>query len=284
MAETRQKAPVGRKVMSSPHLQLVLWVIQPLIQVAIAVMLYRRRLHKEFPTFFAYVVVQIPIFLIELPIYRYGGQNACFYTYWSVEAINLVLSFKIIHEVFLDVFKPYHALQDLGTALFKWAAIITVLVSVVLVAVSPSWEDPLITTILVVQRCVYVVQCGLVIFLLAFCRNLGVTWRRLSFGIAIGFGLISASALLTFAMYSGRRLHAPEVQVAVLLAYDMGMAVWTIYALINRRADMVPVLVPQRWDEALMDIQPPQTEADSLIPMFEHMVDQALSKSHGPHA
>ena len=270
--------------MSSLHLQFVLWVMQPLIQAAIAILLYRRRLHKEFPTFFTYVVVQIPIFLIELPVYRYGGQSIYFYTYWSVEAINLVLSFKIIHEVFLDVFKPYHALQDLGTALFKWAAIITVLVSVVLVAVSPSWEDPVVTTILVVQRCVYVVQCGLVIFLLAFCRNLGGTWRRLSFGIAIGFGLISASALLTFAMYSGRRLHAPDVQVAVLMAYDMGMVVWTIYALINRRADMVPVLVPQRWDEALMDIQPPQTEADSLIPMFEHMVDQALSKSHGPHA
>jgi hypothetical protein len=33
-----------------------------------------------------------------------------------------------------------------------------------------------------------------------------------------------------------------------------------------------------------MDIQAPQSEADSLIPMFEHMVDQALSKSNSTHA
>lgn len=284
MAETRQKAPVGRKVMSSPHLQLVLWVIQPLILGTIAVILYRRKLHKEFPAFFSYVATQIPIFCIQLPVYFYAGSTTYFYTYWAAAGLNVVFAFAIIHEIFLDIFKPYHALQDLGTALFKWAAIITILVSVVLVAVSPSWEDPIETTILVVQRCVHVVQCGLVVFLLAFCGTLGVKWRRLSFGVAIGFGLCSASELLTTALYSGRRMHTPTVQTIVLIAYDLAMAVWTFYSLVNRRADMVPVLVPQRWDEALMDIQPPSTEADSLIPMFEHMVDQALSKSHGPHA
>jgi len=57
-----------------------------------------------------------------------------------------------------------------------------------------------------------------------------------------------------------------------------------VYALLNRRRDLVPVLVPQRWDEALADIQPVLSEADSLIPMFEHMVDQALSKRDKAHA
>jgi hypothetical protein len=47
---------------------------------------------------------------------------------------------------------------------------------------------------------------------------------------------------------------------------------------------MVPVLVPQRWDQALAEIQPAQSDADSLIPMFEHMVDQALSKTDKAHA
>ena len=72
----------------------------------------------------------------------------------------------------------------------------------------------------------------------------------------------------------------PTMQLTIMLTYVAGMLVWLLYSLLNRRRDMVPVLVPQRWDEALMEIQPPQGDADSLIPMFEHMVDQALSKSH----
>ena len=149
---------------------------------------------------------------------------------------------------------------------------------------SPSWEDPLLNSILVVQRCVQVVQCGLVVFLLAFCSNLGVNWRRLSFGIAFGFGIISASQLLSIALFSGRRIHTPTAQLSIMFAYLIGLLVLLFYSLNNRRSDMVPVLVPQRWDEALMDIQPPQGEADSLIPMFEHMVDQALSKTNDTRA
>ena len=272
--------------MSSPRLELALWVTQTIIQAAIATILYRRKLHKEFPAFFAYVVAQIPIFCVQLPVYLYAtlGSNIYFNVSWLAAAINLALAFRIIHEIFLDVFKPYHALRDLGTALFKWAAIIMVLVSVALIAVSPSWEDPLRTSVLIVQRCVRVVQCGLVVFLLAFCGSLGVKWRRLSFGIALGFGLISGSELITTALFSGRRIVAPTVQLTVMITYIAGMLIFLFYSLLNRRSEMVPVLVPQRWDEALMDIQPSQNEADSLIPMFEHMVDQALSKSHDTHA
>jgi len=269
--------------MSSPRLLLALWVIQPIIYVLIAVAFYRRRMHKEFPAFFAYIFLQIPVFCIQFPIYLYGLKTAYFYIYWIWAALELVLVFKIIHEIFLDIFKPYHALKDLGDALFKWAAIITVLVSVVLVAVSPSWEDPLLTSILVVQRCVRVVQCGLVVFLLAFCRTLNVNWRRLSFGIAMGFGVIAGSELVTTALFSGGRIKGPVMALAGLLGYSAGMSLWLFYSIVNARRDFAPVLVPQRWDEALMDIQSPAPETeDSLIPMFEHMVDQALSKTTHP--
>ena len=270
--------------MSSPHLPpelMVPWVIQPVIQGAIATVLYHRRLHKEFPAFFAYIVAQIPIFCINFLVYRfagYTGHGLYFTVYFMAEALNLLFAFKIIHEIFLDVFKPYHALKDLGVALFKWAAFVMVLVSAVLVSVGQSRLDPLITSILVVQRGIAVVQCGLVVFLLAFSRNLGVSWRRLSFGIALGFGVVSGGELLVTVLYSGRMHHNLE-SIMSMAAYDLGMLVCLFYSLVNRRREVVPVLVPQRWDEALSDIHPQQSDADSLIPMFEHMVDQALSRT-----
>ncbi|HWH57738.1 MAG TPA: hypothetical protein VN682_08915 [Terriglobales bacterium] len=270
--------------MSSPRLLMALWISQTIIQIAIAAILYRRKLNKEFPAFFTYIVAQVVIFCVQLPVFEFGGATLYFDAYWVGAALNIFLAFRIIHEIFLDVFKPYHALKDLGAALFKWAAIIMVLLSVALIMVSPSWEDPVRTSILIVQRCVRVVQCGLVIFLLAFSSTLAVSWRRLSFGIALGFGIFSASELLTTALFSGGRIRTPTVQLAAMTTYIVGMLVWLFYGLVNRRREMVPVLVPQRWDEALMEIQPAEAEGDSLIPMFEHMVDQALSKTGNSQA
>ena len=267
--------------MSSPHMMLTIWVIQAITQSAIAVVLYRRKLHKEFPAFFSYVIVQLLGFCVQLPVYSYCENRMVYFeVYWVGTALDLVLSFKIIHEIFLDVFKPYHALKDLGTALFKWAALIMVLLSAVLISFT-STQDPMITGILTVQRCVRVVQCGLVVFLLAFSSSLAVNWRRLSFGIALGFGVLAGGELLASALLSGQRLHAQFWQVSTMVSYEVGSLLWLFYSLNNRRRDMVPVLVPQRWDEALMDIQAHPAEGDdSLIPMFEHMVDQALSKTN----
>jgi hypothetical protein len=270
--------------MSSPHLILAIWVIQAVTQAAIAIVLYRRKLHKEFPAFFLYVIVQLLAFCVQLPVYNYCENRIVYFeVYWVGTALDLVLSFKIIHEIFLDVFKPYHALKDLGTALFKWAALIMILLSAVLISFS-STQDPMITSILTVQRCVRVVQCGLVVFLLAFSSSLAVNWRRLSFGIALGFGVVAGGELLASALLSGQRLHTPFWQVSTMLSYELGSSLWLFYSLCNRRRDMAPVLVPQRWDEALMDIQSRESEGDSLIPMFEHMVDQALSKTNSTHS
>jgi len=272
--------------MSSPHITITLWVLQTIIEIVIAAVLYRRKLHKEFPAFFAYVIADMAVFCIQFAVYFYAslGSNLYFEVYWSSTAIMLVFTFRVIHEVFVDVFKPYHALRDLGTALFKWAALIMILVSVALIALSPSWQDPLKSSILIIQRCVRVVQCGLLVFLLAFCGSLGVNWRRLSFGVALGFGFISASEMITTALFSGGRMQVPLVQLTFIATYDVGLLIFLFYSLANRRADMVPVLVPQRWDEALLDINVPQSEAESLIPMFEHMVDQALSKAPNTHS
>jgi hypothetical protein len=43
------------------------------------------------------------------------------------------------------------------------------------------------------------------------------------------------------------------------------------------------LLRPQRWEQSISDIQHPVT-SDSLIPMFEGMVDRALSRTHAAPA
>jgi hypothetical protein len=265
--------------MSSPDIQLALWILQPVLQAAIVVIAYRRHLQREFPVFMVYALVQIALFAVQYPVYKWCNSGTYFYVFWVGAGINVVLAFKIIHEIFLDIFRPYHALRDLGTALFKWAALIMVLVSVVVISVTPGLDDPLSETIEVIQRCVRVVQCGMVLFLLAFCKNLGVSWRRQSFGIALGFGLFAGVELLTTALHAGLHIRGTTMNMIDMVAYNVGMVLWMLYSILNRRGDAVPVLVPLRWDEGLADIQNHEDGSESLIPMFEHMVDRAFSKA-----
>jgi len=50
------------------QIALYLWCAQPVLQSAVAVVLWRRKLHKLFPVFFAYVLAQIGIFALTFPL------------------------------------------------------------------------------------------------------------------------------------------------------------------------------------------------------------------------
>ena len=105
----------------TPFVQLaqnVLWCAHPVLQAILAAVMFRRKLHRVFPVFFAYLVAEIAIFVVLFPL-RGGSYKLFFYTYWATSALAVVLGFKVIHEIFLDVFRPYHTLRDLGTILFR---------------------------------------------------------------------------------------------------------------------------------------------------------------------
>src|SRR5882762_10848008 len=121
-----------------------LWFAQPLLQSAAAGMMLWRKLFRKFPIFFSYLVSQVFVFALVFITYQWGSYRQYFYSYWICSIISLVIGFKVIHEIFLDVFRPYHALKDLGSVLFKWAALVMVLVAIVVAAASSvSAEGPL---------------------------------------------------------------------------------------------------------------------------------------------
>ncbi|HVO79636.1 MAG TPA: hypothetical protein VMT28_02835 [Terriglobales bacterium] len=260
-----------------------LWIAQPVLQFATATTLFARRLQRRFPVFFAYLIWQILVFGLLFPIRRWGSYSEYFYAFWIADAITLALGFKIIHEIFLDVFRPYHALKDLGSVLFNWAALVMILVASVVAAASPATsQGPLVQAVFTVQRCVRAMQCGLILFLLVFSRYLGVSWRQQSFGIALGFGGFAIVDLGLIALNAAGRVGPSRVDLTNAVAYSCAILVWLGYALLPGvcRDASANLLRSQRWDEGLSDVQHP-LPADSLIPMFEGMVDRAFSRTNG---
>jgi hypothetical protein len=257
-----------------------LWAAHPVLQLVVATVMWRRKLRVKFPVFFAYLVAQVTIFAILFPIRFSGAYAAFFYIYWATAALNAALGFKVIHEVFLDVFRPYHTLKDLGTILFKWAGYVMLLVAAVVGAASTSSEEgPWVQGVLTVQRCVRVIQCGLVLFLVLFSRYLGVSRRQHSYGIALGFGGFASVELIALAFRASGYVGYLAVDVVNMTAYNLAIIGWLTYMWRkNEIRDAGAMLASQRWDQSLSEIQYP-VPADSLIPMFENMVDQAFSRS-----
>jgi hypothetical protein len=269
------------------HTQIAfyLWCAQPLLQAAVAVVLWRRKLYKVFPVFFTYIMAQIGIFAITFPLRSADNYEWYFYTFWAGAAVSALLSFRVIHEIFLDVFRPYHMLKDLGTVLFKWTGLVMLLVSAIVAFSNTAHSDPLAQAVTLLQRSVRMVQCGLILFLLLFSQFLGVSRKQQSFGIALGFGLFASVELVLLALYSGGYLHSGRMNLINTCMYNVAIVVWIGYALVRSsvRDAVTNHLQTQRWERSLADLQtngtPGPVAPDSLIPMFEGMVERAFSRS-----
>jgi hypothetical protein len=264
--------------MRAETIDYVLWCTTPVLMTVIAAFMYRRRLHKEFPYFFNYVIFQVLSFLVEFPLRNLDNY---FYVYWTVRALSIVVSFAVLAEIFKDAFRPYEALRDLSVILFRWCALVVLLVAGMWAIT--SWHgnqvDNVTNAIFLVDRSLRMMQCGLVLFMLLFSEYLGISRRNVLFGIAVGFGFFAAVNMLVMTALS----HQSVVSKANLSrisgsAYILSTLVWLAYVVLpatvrngaTRQADST-----QKWDRALDDARnaPP---AVSLLDTMDETVERLL--------
>jgi hypothetical protein len=266
-------------------LYYALWIMHPLLEAGIALFMLRRGLFRQFKFFFAYIITQLATFAVLFPAFFWRTSEALFYLYWGFDAISVACGFLVIHEVFVDVFKFFHTLRDLGTVLFKWAGLVMLLAAaVVSVSANSAQMSPWIQAIITSQRCVRIIQVGMVMFLLFFAQYVGVSWKQHSFGIALGFGSFAVIELILICSWVGNHLGEPWMSIINMGAYNTSLMLWLTYMAVKRpvRDLSRSLLQPQRWEQSLSDIHHP-LPADSLIPMFEGMVDRALSRTVSPN-
>src|ERR1700740_3324346 len=231
---------------------MALWLAHPLLQGTLLAIMLWRKLYRTFPFFFAYIAFQIVSFAVTFPFRDDRYYRIFFNFYWLTTAVSVVLGFFVIREIFLDVFRPYHTLRDLGSVLFKWAGLVMLMVAGVVAASTTSGtEHPLQTGIMTLQRSVRVVQCGLILFLLVFSRYLGTNWRQKSFGIALGFGAFASVELALVAINAATDNVFNQVLSSFMnmAVYNVSILVWIgyMFAKSPAREPATHMLRPQRW-------------------------------------
>jgi hypothetical protein len=256
----------------------VFWFSASAIQLGVLVVMLRRGLQREYPYFFNYTLLRVLSDVILFVMHR-QSYTLYYFTYWLSAALSVLISFAVLYEIFRHAFRPYEALRDLGVILFRWAALVILLVAGMWIVTSgdQAHEGSITNAILLVERSVRLMQCGLVFFLLLFSEYLGISRRNLLFGIALGFGLFASVDMLVASGLS----HSGVVHVSVLRwfisgAYNLSAVIWLGYiALAPSRSTAPTAIRTPEWNSALEDARIPAV-ADSLLDSMDRTVERLL--------
>jgi len=274
----------------SPLLQYALWFTAPVLQTAIVVILWRRRLQRAFPFFFSYTALQVLNFAALFAVMTRAPKHY-FHAYWTLEGLNVIAGFAVIYEIFSHAFEPYKGLRDLGNVLYRWVIVVMFLVSGVFAATSPGGDaQRIVAWVILLERVVRVMQCGLLLFVFLLCSRLGLTWRHYVVGLALGFGAFSSIelTLLTIRTQVGNASLDYVVNLAKAVSYNLAVMIWLGYLASpqpsRRKVEIQPQ--PDRWDYALLTLLHPNPPA--FIASMEQAVERVLngnskSKAAGHH-
>jgi hypothetical protein len=245
-------------------LTLFLWFSPHVLLCVLAVVLCKRRMYREFPCFFAYVFYEIAQFvlLFGLRSILSVGAEAYAFAFYGTLMVSVALRFGLIDEVSKDLFRESQFLKVSARRSLQCVAGVLLVMGVFLAVYAPGdvslrW----IAGASVVNRGAAMVQCGLLLSLLLFSRFLGLSWRRPTFGIALGLGILTST---DFAVYALRANFASYAWVPLLDLLRTGtylacVLIWMGYAL-------VPELKPA--SVAVL----PRDEVETWNTEFQHLL------------
>jgi hypothetical protein len=177
------------------------------------------------------------------------------------EAIDVLLKFGMIAELFSHVFSSYKAIQEWGTIMLRGATVVLVLAAVILASASNlSNPNNFLSRFFAMERSVEIVQAGLLFLLFALCYALALQWRQPALGIGFGLCIITSIYLSVFTLRAQFGSSNNQIfGVIVNAGYDLGMITWllTLYPQRDKRhsvAGTMPELDVSSWNRTLLEL------------------------------
>lgn len=229
---------------------LFLWVTPHMLLGVVAVVLWKRRLYREFPCFFAYVLYEIAQFILLfasrfVPSASIGQYS---HVFSATLLFSIALRFGMIDEVSKDLFRESQFLKVTARRSLLGVTGLLLVIGVLLAVYAPGDNSAKwYAGIFIVNRGAAMVQSGLLLSLLLFSRFLGLSWRRPAFGIALGLGVLTSADLATFALRGALTSEAAKEILNLLVTgtYLVCVSIWTGYLLAPEVDPASLTLVPQ---------------------------------------
>ena len=247
--------------MSSQTAMTLMAFVEFALWAVFAFLFWKKTLHRRFPAMGAYLALHIAAMPILLFLF-YGQArhwfndyafDMYFYSYWAVYFASAVLLFFICIEVFRSALWAFSGLQKLGTLVFRWVALASVIVSLSTLSLEHSRALMITHTAYAVMRSVSVLELFLLAFLCLSMNALRLSVRDMAFGISLGFGLMSTNDLIVNSLLSRNHSLTEPLQFLFESLILVSLGVWVGYAALPEPARQ-PVMVPAhstilRWNE-----------------------------------
>src|SRR5690349_4930219 len=129
----------------------MLWLAEAVLESVVLAALIWRKAYRQYRWFAAYMAAEVLTACFLYPLR--DSRASYFYGYVLASTVSLILGFAVIHEIFINIFRPYHTLRDLGSVLFKWAGLVMLLVAMIVSASGQALQrEPLIEATLILER------------------------------------------------------------------------------------------------------------------------------------
>ncbi len=235
-------------------------VVEFLLWAVLGFLFWKKNLHRRFPAMGGYLALRVastPVLLFLLFGHVLVASQmwliSYFFLFWAVYIASAVLLFFVCVEVFRSALTSFTGLMKFGTVVFRWAALASAIVS--LSTLSFSHRGMLIIPDIAcgLMRSVSILELCLLAFLCLSMNALRLPVRDMSFGIALGFGLMSSNDFLFAAVTS----HNPSFTAPAQFVYEsmilVALGTWVAYCALPVPASKPVVMAVNstiyRWNE-----------------------------------
>jgi len=222
------------------YVYFFLWIGPHVCLAIAAVVALSKGIQRRLPFFFLFIVYQVLSFVVAFSCYlwvveRHNGAPAAAMVYHRVHIIqdagDAVLRLAAVYELAVVTLFSRLSRSELLRRGFHWTAAGLSLTAVALAAtLGQSRPAHLVNAIATLNFSVSLIQMGL-LFALLFCTKLlGLSWKNISAGIALGFGLQSAVEMAGSALFV--RLGRPAYFSTDLMqmgAFQVCAIAWLVY-------------------------------------------------------
>lgn len=208
-----------------------------LLSIAVCVMFFRPSLRKNYPWMFAYMCLRA-ITGVAVWFLLYGPLLASPMTYtkiyfvvhWTSYVISAVLLFLGCLDVYRQALAPLQGLVRMGTTIFRWAAVASILVTATTLTSLSSGPTLLIKIGILLMRCVGTTELCLLALLGLSMKAIGLSPRSRPFGIAVGLGVMAAIDCAESSVAVLQIVMNPRIQSLFEAATLLTLVVWTVYS------------------------------------------------------
>ncbi|HJX83131.1 MAG TPA: hypothetical protein VJ723_02160 [Candidatus Angelobacter sp.] len=235
-----------------PKTDAIIGLIALALVSLLAVLLIRRRIYREFPFFFGYVLFSILIMILKFCLF--GGDYLTFFkVYWGAEAFYAVGTLLVLNEAFRSVFFGFYELWWFRF-LFPGVVVMIAAIAVTEALRHPPTQAPqIIGVILSVESAVNYIVVGLFGLFFLLVLLFGLRWRSYPFGIVLGF---AASAFGSWFAYGLRSESGTKFnflfKLVVPMAYLCGAALWLVTFI--RPPDTEPAWLAIKTPEEMLKV------------------------------